>query len=336
MAASESNAINKYLLFESALKFSKSIDHKIRISEQLSLDLNKVKDEYISGFILKSLCAWDANFQLVEDYSFKSSSIVVRSAGLAALIAGYQTETGERHERYRKLLLKGLQTKDVAVAAMCAEAMMDSRTYQSGNAEEDLALLETVLSGMRLPRDMETYATLLKAMRSIQQKPVSGDLKPEFNNPINWELALRIPKNQSVKFITNRGEIIVQLWIDDAPGSVSQFVKLIKNEFYSNKRLHRVVPGFVIQDGCPRGDGFGSTMETVRSEYSPTAKFDRGTLGLSSSGEDTESCQWFITQTRTPHLNGRYTAFGRVTDGMEVVNQLILGDEIKSIELIAP
>ena len=77
-------------------------------------------------------------------------------------------------------------------------------------------------------------------------------------------------------------------------------------------------------------------METVRSEYSPTAKFDRGTLGLSSSGEDTESCQWFITQTRTPHLNGRYTAFGRVTDGMEVVNQLILGDEIKSIELIAP
>jgi cyclophilin family peptidyl-prolyl cis-trans isomerase len=149
-------------------------------------------------------------------------------------------------------------------------------------------------------------------------------------------LALRIPKNQEVKISTNRGEVTIELWIDEAPGSVTQFVKLIKNEFYSNKRLHRVVPGFVIQDGCPRGDGYGSTMETVRSEFSPSAKFERGTLGFASAGEDTESCQWFITHTRTPHLNGRYSAFGRVTKGMEVVQQLILGDEIKTIELIAP
>jgi cyclophilin family peptidyl-prolyl cis-trans isomerase len=189
---------------------------------------------------------------------------------------------------------------------------------------------------MRLPRDMETYGSILKAMRSLQKRPVSGSLKPDFNHPIDWELALRIPVNQEIKLITNRGEIRIELWINEAPGSVTQFIKLIKNSFYSNKRLHRVVPGFVIQDGCPRGDGYGSTMETVRSEFSPNATFERGTLGFASAGEDTESCQWFITHTRTPHLNGRYTAFGRVVQGMDVVNQLILGDEIKTIELIAP
>jgi cyclophilin family peptidyl-prolyl cis-trans isomerase len=77
-------------------------------------------------------------------------------------------------------------------------------------------------------------------------------------------------------------------------------------------------------------------METVRSEFSRNTKFEEGTIGFASAGEDTESCQWFITHTRTPHLNGRYTAFGRVVKGMEVVHELLLGDGIKSIELLAP
>jgi cyclophilin family peptidyl-prolyl cis-trans isomerase/HEAT repeat protein len=336
MASTEVSAITKYLLLESALKFSKTVERRIRISEQLSLELNKSNDEYVTGFILKALCAWDANFQLVENFSFKSTSIIVRGAGIFALISSYQQKIEGKQTQFSALLHKGLRTKDVAVASMCAEAMLQKDLYQSPNVEEDLNILESVLTSMRLPRDMETYGSLLKAIRFLQDKPVSGSFKPEFNNPIDWELALRIPKNQEVKISTNRGEVTIELWIDEAPGSVTQFVKLIKNEFYSNKRLHRVVPGFVIQDGCPRGDGYGSTMETVRSEFSPSAKFERGTLGFASAGEDTESCQWFITHTRTPHLNGRYSAFGRVTKGMEVVQQLILGDEIKTIELIAP
>jgi len=336
VAASEKIPITKYILLESFLKQSTSIDQKIKISEQLNSDLLKSTDEYVIGFVLKAMSAWDANWRIVEDFSFLSTSILVRGFGLEALIASYQSSKDPLNTSYRKLILRGLKTKDVAVSAMCAEAILDVTTYKSTNISEDIELLESALNSMRLPRDIESYTSLLKAIRYLENKPVSGQLQPEFNNPIDWDLALRIPNNQQVKFHTDKGDIIVELWVEEAPGSVTQFVKLIKDDFYANKKLHRVVPGFVIQDGCPRGDGFGSTMETVRSEFSRNTKFEEGTIGFASAGEDTESCQWFITHTRTPHLNGRYTAFGRVVKGMEVVHELLLGDGIKSIELLAP
>jgi cyclophilin family peptidyl-prolyl cis-trans isomerase len=186
---------------------------------------------------------------------------------------------------------------------------------------------------MRLPRDIESYTELLKTMRFLEGKAVDGDLKPEFNHPIDWDLVERIPVNQHIAIVTEFGSIEAELWVNDAPGTVANFVKLIQDQFYTNKRLHRVVPGFVIQDGCPRGDGFGSTMQTIRSEFT-TRNFDEGVLGMASAGPDTESCQWFITHTRTPHLNGRYTAFGKVTKGMDIVHRLEIGAKILRIELL--
>jgi cyclophilin family peptidyl-prolyl cis-trans isomerase len=95
-----------------------------------------------------------------------------------------------------------------------------------------------------------------------------------------------------------------------------------------------VVPGFVVQDGCPRGDGFGSTPHSLRTEIHPDIEFLPGTLGMASAGNDTESCQWFICHGATPHLNGRYTAFGRVTQGMDILFKLGLGDAINNISLL--
>jgi len=336
ISSSEKIPIIKYTLLEASLKLNNSIDQKVKISEQLSNDLQKSTNDYTSGFILKAMSVWDANWTFVENHSFMSTSILVREYGVEALIANYQSSKNPLNASYRKLIHRGLKTKDVAVSALCAEAILDATTYKSTNISEDIYLLENALNSMRLPRDNESFTSLLKAIRYLDNKPITGQIKPEFNNPINWDLTLRIPSNQQVKFHTSRGEITVELWVEDAPGSVTQFIKLIKDSFYANKKLHRVVPGFVIQDGCPRGDGFGSTMETVRSEFNRNGKFEEGTLGFASAGEDTESCQWFITHTKTPHLNGRYTAFGRVVKGMNVVHELLLGDDISRIELLAP
>jgi cyclophilin family peptidyl-prolyl cis-trans isomerase len=85
--------------------------------------------------------------------------------------------------------------------------------------------------------------------------------------------------------------------------------------------------------GCPRGDGYGSTDYSIRSEFAPL-RYQVGSVGLASAGKDTESCQWFITHVPTPHLDGRYTIFAQVTKGMEVVNRLEIGDEIQRVRLV--
>jgi cyclophilin family peptidyl-prolyl cis-trans isomerase len=88
-----------------------------------------------------------------------------------------------------------------------------------------------------------------------------------------------------------------------------------------------------MQDGCPRGDGWGGPEFTIRSEFTPTP-FMEGTLGMASSGKDTEGSQWYVTHSSTPHLDARYTNFGFVIEGMEVVHKLEVGDRVTGMEIM--
>ena len=111
-----------------------------------------------------------------------------------------------------------------------------------------------------------------------------------------------------------------------APATVANFIALAQDNYYDNNRVHRVVPNFVIQGGCNRGDGYGGLDYTIRSEFSQQYYDDEGYIGMASAGKDTEGTQWFITHSPTPHLDGRYTIFGKVIDGMDVVHKIQVGD----------
>ena len=123
----------------------------------------------------------------------------------------------------------------------------------------------------------------------------------------------------------------MKMWTNNAPASVGNFIQLAKSGFYDGKIFHRVVPNFVVQTGCPRGDGYGGLDYSLRSEL-PMVYYDRaGYVGMASAGPDTECTQWFITHSPTPHLDGRYTIFGEVMEGMEVLHSLNIGDTIEKI-----
>jgi len=121
--------------------------------------------------------------------------------------------------------------------------------------------------------------------------------------------------------------------IENAPGSTANFVKLAKKDFYNNAVIHRVVPNFVVQGGCPRGDGWGSSDNSIRSEF-PDLQYLEGYVGMASAGKDTETCQWFITHCPTPHLDGHYSIFGKVIEGMEVVHKIEMNDHVTKVEFI--
>jgi cyclophilin family peptidyl-prolyl cis-trans isomerase len=129
---------------------------------------------------------------------------------------------------------------------------------------------------------------------------------------------------------TRRGTIEVLLDVVETPLATASFVDLARRGFYDGLTFHRVEPGFVIQGGCPRGDGNGGPGYTLRCEISQRP-YGRGAVGMALSGKDTGGSQFFITQSPQPHLDGQYTLFGQVVEGQEVVDQIQPGDVIERV-----
>jgi cyclophilin family peptidyl-prolyl cis-trans isomerase len=138
-------------------------------------------------------------------------------------------------------------------------------------------------------------------------------------------------KTLNATIYTARGSIRVELFGSDAPITVSNFLSLARSGYYRNTRFHRVVPNFVAQDGDPRDDGNGGPGYTIRDEMNPH-RYDRGAVGMALSGADTGGSQYFITHSPQPHLDGHYTVFGRVVRGFDVLDQIVQGDLITSID----
>lgn len=132
------------------------------------------------------------------------------------------------------------------------------------------------------------------------------------------------------KIETSRGAVLIELEPSEAPQHVSSFDALVERQFFDGTLWHRVVPNFVVQGGDPRGDGWGNGSVHVNDEVN-RLEFVRGTIGMPKSTKDTGGCQLFIVHLPTPHLDGRYTAFGHVLQGLDVVDSLEVGDRITSI-----
>ena len=121
---------------------------------------------------------------------------------------------------------------------------------------------------------------------------------------------------------TNHGPVRVELFTEDAPKTVANFEKLSREGFYDGLTFHRVIPDFMIQGGCPRGDGTGGPGYTFEDEFNEHG-VARGALAMANAGPNTNGSQFFIVTTKeAPWLDGKHTVFGRVTDGMDVVDRI--------------
>lgn len=223
-----------------------------------------------------------------------------------------------------------LQTLDVAVVDIICGALKNPRlNYKELITELDF--LYDIKKQLELPRDNETLQAVESCIAYFEGRETAPVIN-SFNNPIDWSILQGISKEPIAVVKTSKGEIVMQLYPKEAPGSVANFIKLSKQGYYDDKNFHRVVPNFVAQGGCKRGDGWGSEDYSIRSEFS-LRKYKAGSVGMASAGKDTEGTQWFITHSPTPHLDGRYTIFAEVIEGMDVVPLLEIGDKIISVEI---
>ncbi|MBN8825904.1 MULTISPECIES: peptidylprolyl isomerase [unclassified Spirosoma] len=136
---------------------------------------------------------------------------------------------------------------------------------------------------------------------------------------------------------TDKGTMLIEFYEKDAPKTVDNFISLAKKGFYNGTKFHRVIPNFVIQGGDPTGTGAGGPGYAIDCELTGDNQYhDRGVLSMAHRGRNTGGSQFFICHNRqnTQHLDRNHTAFGKVVDGLDVIDQIQQGDKIQSITIL--
>ncbi len=328
------SAIYNYLYADNKIAETNFPPDKKKYSniETLNLDLNLILSPYLQLDFLKKINIDD---NTLLDLIHSNHHSLIRYYALDTYIKKYWQMIGWNEKINSDLINKVFESGDVALISRIAEYVKD-QNLANRKVEVTKDNLILVQQKLVLPRDFEVWVDLEKAILSFEGKKYQykSYFTTGYQNPIDWNYIAKVPQNQKVKIKTNKGEIVLVCKVNEAPTSVANFLKLVDSGYYDGKYFHRMVPNFVVQGGCPRGDGWGSLNWNQRSEFSNYLSYQPGSVGLASVGKDSEGVQFFITHTYTQNLDGRYTIFAEVVQGMELVNQLVVGDVIVEIELL--
>lgn len=297
-----------------------------------SIDLSG-REPYQLAALIDALGNAPASYPKIVEHLFSSEEKVVLSTAASALVKINRNPafTADMQREFADIYQRAIAGGDQGVILYVCDALADSALGYK-KVISDVNFLRQAKDKLSLPRDYETLLPLERAIAWFEGRPAPAAPATAYNHPIDWKLAKTIDSRQKVNIRTTRGDITMQLFVNEAPGSVVNFVRLATSEYFDGKFVHRVVPNFVIQAGCNRGDGFGSEDYSIRSEFS-RRRYKTGSVGMASAGKDTEGTQWFITHSPTPHLDGRYTIFAEVVDGQSVVDAIDVGDQILSVSL---
>lgn len=303
---------------------------------------------YEQAALLKALGNYSWNYRFISQSMFPTSDTVkippvIRSSATEALVSlRKSSDFGQELSLSRvrvanelNLLFKqAIQEGDPAMLAIVAE-MLTISELDFKTVYPDYQFLKEAQSKLSLPSEIETYIYLQKAINYFEGNPNKKvTVESKSYTEIDWQLIRALKDNHQITIQTNRGNITLQLLPDVAPATVTQFVNLVKAGYYNGKFFHRVIPNFMAQGGCSRGDGWSGFNITVKSEFSPKVSYNQaGMVGMASAGKDTESAQFFITQAPALHLDNNYTIFAKVSKGMPVLQKLEIGDVIEKIEI---
>ena len=281
------------------------------------------RDQRVIPAVLRALVAAkapDAERILLE--KLKADDFVVRqtaasglgslkaTGAVTALVEAYRATVGDSTYVARAAILNALNTIDPAAARPLLQAALQDRDWAVR------IRAATLLSEQGIA---DTATTI----RPAPVRPLDDAMRQ----------SLLTPQFSPHAFIqTDRGAIEIELAITDAPLTVANFIDLARKGYFDGVAIHRVVPDFVVQDGDQRGDGEGGPGYTIRDELNQLP-YLRGTVGMALDWKDTGGSQFFITHSPQPHLDARYTAFGRIVNGIEVVDQIQPWDVIRSVKI---
>jgi cyclophilin family peptidyl-prolyl cis-trans isomerase/HEAT repeat protein len=307
-------------------------DKKGKVSSIVKKYFKKTDNVYEQGFLLNALAENPQNFEFIVEKINLQHKTPLNTFAFDALMVllnqenfkTYAQKTAVENKVFELLTKTFTEGKDVVLMGLAAAELRNpQRNYRQ--KIQSIDFLKNVLPTLPLPLEIEAYLDIQKTIQFFEGTVETPPSALSFNHPIPQEKLKKLTDNPIVTIKTNKGNIVIELLPAVAPGSVLNFLELVEKGYFQQKRWHRVVPNFVIQSGCPRGDGYGNVDFSIRSEFMPVG-YGEGYVGMASAGKDTEGSQFFITHSPTPHLDGRYTVFGRVIKGMDVVRKIEVGD----------
>ncbi len=321
-------------LLSVAYKFSD--DNKV--GDYIKATYNKSKNIYEQSYLLTALATQLKDYGWIAEKLYNSDNKVIRTFAIDALsqirrLPSFDKVKADSVKKdFGDIFKYAIESKDVGLIYHAAQTLRNDKLGYK-KYYRDRSFLQKTLDSLDLPRDIEAYQELQRTIDYFNGKKKTKPSPTKTKKEMDWALVKGLPQSQKVQLKTSKGNVTFELFVNEAPMSVATFVTLAKKGFYDGKTFHRVIANFVAQGGCPRGDGFGGLDYSIASEFAPL-NYGTGYVGLASAGKDTESCQWFITHSPTPHLDGNYTIFAKVVEGMDVVHKLMIGDKIESVKLI--
>lgn len=298
-------------------------------------------EPYLKSVYIRAMGKFGWNFPFLYQLWQNSTQAYVKTTAMESIRdisdrPDFNTIFGVSARKVRKNLveyfLEGVKSGDVGSMAVAAGALRLPEAGYRSLVHAD-STFRKAMNLCQLPQEIETYNELGLTRAFLTGKSFTPNT-PEFNHAINWTILERVKANTRAVIKLKEGNIILRFFPDEAPGSVVNFIELVESGFFTGKVFHRVVPNFVIQGGCPRGDGYGALSYTIRSELNRLSYDRPGRVGMASAGLNTEGTQFFITHSPTFHLDGRYSLFAEVESGQEVVDRTLPGDRIEEIEII--
>ena len=341
----------------------------LKLSSEINPDLIHAHDQRLkkisahNPYLLTQVLNIRAMSDTPEEYLGRIETIIEGGNSLRSLYAinaltGYWNElSGDRINnqlinRLRDMIFNSLSLNDRGVAYASSGLLADETLFR----ESDFNRINQALNEFSLPEDIEVYQVfggLYKERFEEQARPVIDSLASLGYAPLNQSLSragwdVPVPEGSETKFRTpdwdrlweigrepiwvlqtNKGFIKVNMHTLIAPATISAIDSLTMANAYDGVPFHRVVPNFVIQGGdMERGDGFGGPDFILPTEASEL-EFVRGAAGIASAGTDTEGSQYFFMHQWKPHLNGGYTLFGNVIEGMDVADRIVPGDSVQ-------
>jgi cyclophilin family peptidyl-prolyl cis-trans isomerase len=283
-------------------------DEDKRVVPAAIRSLVKLKAPGIEEILLAQVKHGDAG---IRSAAARAIGQLKLSAGPAALRDAFKAAQSDAGGEARDSALTALAEYGVAEAGEMVKTAL---------ADRDWALR---LKASTLLRTLDPAAESVQAIRPAPGAPIAP-----YDSP-----ALVAPTVSPHVFLeTAKGTIEIELTVLDAPQTAQNFIALARKGYFNGLQVHRVVPNFVVQDGDPRGDGSGGPGYTIRDELNDRP-FVRGTVGMALSGPDTGGSQFFIMHSPAPHLDAKYTVFGHVVNGMEVVDRIQELDVIQRVRV---
>jgi peptidylprolyl isomerase len=298
-------------------------------------------------------------FALLREHAITAQG----DAGEAAVAALRTRWNGDdsltRADEYYDVFAQALRSGQVGAARTAAQTLGDQAFRQLGSVE----LLQDVFNSLATPADSDRKVAIIQTLGRVNDEstlatlqgaaqddntavreaaaaalarrgPRGGGRPARTLRTIDWEYLERIGPRPQLILETEKGTITLELVTEEAPLTVQTVVQLAEAGNYDDVPFHRVVSNFVIQGGnISQGAGPRVAPFVIRSEFT-RIPYERGVVGVASSGKDTETSQYFITHVMAPHLDGGYTAFGWVLDGLDVVDRIYQGDRVVSARVV--